>query len=415
MSINNDLLNEGILKKFVRYAAMDSQSQGGTGKVPSTDIQFEIAKVLLAELKGLGLEDAAMDQFGFVTATLPATPGYENSPAIGYFAHMDTVPGIPAENVKPQVIENYDGSVITLASGDTIDPATCSPLKDALGHTLITSDGHTLLGADNKSGIAAIMEALCILIKNPDIPHGPFKVAFTVDEEIGSGISHFNVEKFGAKCAYTIDGGPPGDFQAETFNAYNAKVKIEGISSHPGGAKGNMINALHLAGHLWDMIPANMRPETTDGYDGFIHPTSVSGTAESVEFNLIIRDFTTQGLEDKAQWLKDQVTLLEKAYPGAKTEVIHTGGYKNMFEILKKEVKIVDIAKKAMMNKNITPIQSSVRGGTDGSQLTFMGLPTPNVFCGGVNAHARTEWTSVQFMEQAAQVIVEIARLWSEE
>lgn len=407
------LLNEGILAKFVRYASMDSQSQSGTGTVPSTACQLELGKILLQELQILGIEDANMDSFGFVTGTLPATPGKENTPAIGYLAHMDTVPGIPATNVKPQVIENYRGEVIHLASGDVIDPTTCTTLNQAIGHTLVTSDGTTLLGADDKSGIAAIMEALCRFIKQPEFIHGPFKVAFTVDEEIGSGISHFDVEKFGAVAAYTLDGGALGDFQAETFNAYNVTVKIMGISSHPGSARGNMINAMHMAAQLWSAIPANMRPETTDGYGGFIHPGSVEGTAESIVCHLIIRDFTTEGLQHKVQWLETQASALQSAYPGSKVEVHHTGGYRNMFEILKEKPEIVNIARTAMKNCSIEPLQSAVRGGTDGSQLTFMGLPTPNLFCGGINAHARTEWTSVQFMEKAADVIVEIARLWS--
>jgi tripeptide aminopeptidase len=407
------LLHEGILAKFVRYAREDSQSQSGTGTVPSTPCQLELGKMLLEELKTLGLADATMDEFGFVTATLPASSGKEGTAAIGYLAHMDTVPGIPAVGVKPQVIENYQGGVITLASGDVIDPATCKPLQQAIGHTLVTSDGTTLLGADNKSGVAAIMEAVCRLLKNPELIHGPFKVAFTVDEEIGSGIGHFDVKRFGAVAAYTVDGGALGDFQAETFNAYNVTVKIMGKSSHPGSAKGNMINAMHMAAQLWSAIPANMRPETTDGYDGFIHPGSVKGTAESIVCHLIIRDFTTDGLKHKVAWLEAQTATLESAYPGSSVKVIHTGGYRNMFEILKEKPEIVNIARTAMKNCGIEPLQSAVRGGTDGSQLTFMGLPTPNLFCGGVNAHARTEWTSVQFMEKATDMIVEIARLWS--
>ena len=407
------LLHEGILAKFVRYARVDSQSQSGTGTVPSTACQLDLAKMLLEELKTLGLSDANMDEFGFVTATLPASAGKEETPAIGYLAHMDTVPGIPAVGVKPQVIENYQGDIIKLASGDTIDPESCKTLLQAIGHTLVTSDGSTLLGADNKSGIAAIMEAVCRMVKDPKLIHGPFKVAFTVDEEIGSGISHFNVEKFGAEAAYTVDGGALGDFQAETFNAYNVTVKIMGKSSHPGSAKGNMINAMHMAAQLWSAIPANMRPETTDGYDGFIHPGSVQGTAESIECHLIIRDFTTDGLQAKVAWLEAQAAALQAAYPGSSVVLVHTGGYKNMFEILKEKPEIVNIARTAMKNCGIDPMQSAVRGGTDGSQLTFMGLPTPNLFCGCVNAHARTEWTSVQFMEKATDMIVEIARLWS--
>lgn len=409
----NTLLDEGILAKFLRYVEMDSQSRDGSATVPSSDCQLKLAEVLKDELLTLGLKDTIVDEFGIVTATLPATPGKENTPAVGYLAHMDTVPAVPASNVKPQVIRHYDGGKIVLASGDVIDPEICTELKMAVGHDLVTSDGSTLLGADDKSGIAAIMEAICRMLKDEKLVHGPFKVGFTVDEEIGSGIQHFNVKRFGAQVAYTLDGGIIGDYQDETFNAYNVKVHITGRSSHTGSAKGVMINAMHMAAQLCAAIPANMRPETTDGYDGFVHPNTINGTFETVTMSMILRDFNAEGLKHKVAWLEAQCAALEAAYPGSVVEIVHSGGYRNMNEVLKDKKEIVEIARLAMVNCQVEPKKSIVRGGTDGSQLTFMGLPTPNLFYGGSNAHSRAEWASVQLMGKATDVIVEIARLWS--
>jgi len=414
MSLSRDeLLNEGLLAKFLRYVRVDSQSAPNAGKTPSTEEQWEMAKMLHNELVALGIEDASMDEFGFVTGTLPASTGAENSPAIGYFAHYDTVPGLPAQNVQPLVHHNYQGQVIQLPTGDTLDPDVITSLTKVTGHDLVTSDGNTLLGADDKAGVAAIMEALCTLIKNPATPHGPFKVAFTPDEEVGTGIGNFNVARFGAIAAYTFDGGGSGSMQDETFNAQNYTMTITGRSTHTGSARNLMINAIHLAGVFCAMIPATMRPETTDGRWGYIHPNNIRGNLEEVKLEILVRDFDAVAFDKKKELLASFAKQLEMAHPGAKVTLHPGSNYRNMKESLNDRPEIVEIAQNAMRCLGIEPEMSIVRGGTDGSQLTYMGLPTPNVFCGGGQAHARTEWCSVQWMQQCSDVIIKIAELWS--
>ena len=407
------LLNEGLLAKFLRYVQVDSQSVPNQIHTPSSDEQWDMARMLFDELNVLGIEDAMMDEFGFVTGTLPASHGCENSPAIGYFAHYDTVPGLPAQGVKPIVHAKYQGQVIELPAGEVLDPEQMPLLKTVIGHDIVTSDGSTLLGADDKSGVAAIMEALCIFLKNPDKKHGPFKVAFTPDEEVGSGIRNFNVERFGAVAAYTFDGGAAGSMSDETFHAANYTMTITGRSTHTGSARNIMINAIHLAGVFCAMIPATMRPETTDDRYGYIHPNNIRGSLEEVVVDILVRDFDADLFAAKQELLLSFGRQLEQAYSGAKVVIEHKGGYRNMKEVLNTRPEIVDIALQAMRSIDLQPEVSIVRGGTDGSQLTYMGLPTPNVFCGGGHAHARTEWCSVQWMEQCADVILEIAALWS--
>ena len=414
MSLTKEqLLQEGIQAKFLRYVQVDSQSQSGSSKTPSSEEQWNMAKMLFEELQTLGIEDALLDEFGFVTGTLPASPGKENAPAIGYLAHYDTVPGLPAQNVKPILHHNYQGQVIQLEDGVVLDPELDASLKEVIGHDIISSDGKTLLGADDKSGVAAIMEALCMFIKDPSLAHGPFKIGFTPDEEVGTGIRNFDVKRFGAIAAYTLDGGPAGGMQMETFNASNYTIKITGRSTHPGSARNTMINAIHIAGQFCAMIPAGMRPETTDDVWGYIHPNTIQGTQEEITMQVLIRDFDGDLFTAKKLMVESLVKQLEQMNPGSHITAIDNGGYRNMCEILKEKPEIVDIAKAAMQKIGYEPQLSKVRGGTDGSQLTFMGLPTPNLFYGGSSAHARYEWASVPWMQKAAELILAIADLWS--
>lgn len=407
------LLTEGVLAKFLRYVQIDSPSQPGQDTTPSTKEQWVIAEQLCNELKTLGLEDAKVDEFGFVTATLPGK--VEGCPVVSFLAHMDTVPGVPGHGVRSLVHENYDGGDIQLPSGDVLSPKAFPLLLEAKGHTIITSDGTTLLGADDKAGVAEIMEAICRLLRQPEIEHGTIKVAFTPDEEIATGISNFDVKSFGADLGYTIDSSAYGAMQDETFNADNYIVTIHGVSAHTGTARNAMINAVHLAGEFVGAIPATMRPETTDGMLGFIHPDTISGNVERVEMKLYARDFTAEGLVAKGEIIRGLGEDLMRRYPGSKFEIERVSGYRNMKEVLKDYPKIVQIAQEAIRQTGIEPIMQQVRGGTDGSQLTFMGLPSPNLFTGGGNAHSRLEWASLEWMEKAVDMIINIAQLWAKE
>jgi tripeptide aminopeptidase len=407
------LLKEGVLAKFLRYVQIDSPSLPGQTTTPSTPEQLVIAKVLCEELQTLGLNDAKVDEYGFVTATLPGS--VTGCPVVSFLAHVDTVPGVPGRGVRPLVHENYDGGDIKLPNGEVLSPVAFPKLLEAKGHTIVTTDGSTLLGADDKAGVAEIMEAICYLLQHPEIKHGPIKIAFTPDEEVGSGIDNFNVETFGADVGYTLDGGTYGGMQDETFNADNFLITITGVSSHTGSARNAMINAVHLLGEFVGAIPANMRPETTDGMLGFIHPDAVQGSFERVEFKVFARDFTSDGLAKKGEILASLAEDIMRRYPGSKVEIERTGGYRNMKEILKDRPKVVQIAQEAIRRTGTEPIMQQVRGGTDGSQLTFMGLPTPNLFTGGANAHSRLEWASVEWMEKAVEMIIHMAQLWAEE
>lgn len=407
------LLSEGVLAKFLRYVQIDTPAREGQTTTPSSPGQLVMANLLREELQTLGLADARVNEHGFVSATLPGN--IAGCPVVGFLAHMDTVSGVPGEGVKPIVHANYQGSDINLPSGLTIRPSECNALNQVIGHTIVTSDGNTLLGADDKAGIAEIMEALCRLIQNPELLHGTVKVAFTPDEEIGTGIGKFDVPGFGADVAYTLDGGKYGEMEDENFNAANYIVEIVGKSAHTGAARNVMINAVHLASQLVSAIPATMRPETTDGMLGFIHPNSMQGNLERMEVKLLVRDFTDEGLEHKEAILTGICEELELRYPGAHVSVNKTGGYRNMKGVLKDKPQIVRLAQEAIRATGTEPEMREVRGGTDGARLTYMGLPTPNLFDGGVNFHSRLEWASVEWMEKAVEMIIHLCRLWSEE
>jgi len=406
------LLSEGVAAKLIRYVQVDSPSGEGDGSnVPSTPEQWEIARLLEAELKELGLVEVKLDQHAILTATLPGNVA--GAPAIGLLAHFDTYPGTPGHGIKPLVHKQYDGGEITLPAGPVLGPKSFPALAQCVGHDLITSDGSTLLGADDKAGVAEIMEILCRLVADPSLPHGDVRVGFTPDEEIGRGVRRFDVAGFKATAAYTFDGAALGEVESENFNARNLKITITGRSAHTGSAKGAMINALHLASEFCMAIPANMRAETTADYEGFIHPDSIQGNLEEVTLRVLLRDFTQEGMEQKQAIVADLLAGLELRHPGSRTGLEQVGGYLNMRTEVDKEPRIVNLALQAVREAGIEPVQKGIRGGTDGAVLTEMGLPCPNLFTGSMGHHGRTEWASAQWMEKAVEVGVRLLGLWS--
>lgn len=408
------LMQEGVAEKFMRYVRVNTESCDEAETTPSTSGQWDLARMLAGELSALGLQDVEVDEHCFVIGRLPSNLS-KPAPAVGFIAHLDTVPGIPGEGVKPMVHRGYQGDDIELGHGVVLSPEESPELVNAIGCDIITSDGSTLLGTDDKAGIADIMQALVELISNPDIPRPDVWVAFTPDEEIGKGIATFPYDKFGAKYAYTLDGGPLGELSEETFNAVNGVVTIEGVSSHTGTARGKMVNALHIAAELISLIPAGCRPETTSGREGFIHPNDIEGNVEKVSIKVIIRDFDAELLEKRKNAFLKTFEALEASYPGCSIKWTHTGGYRNMKAKLDDDPRIVALALKAIEMVGIEPVVSPIRGGTDGSRLTYEGVLTPNLFTGGGDMHSRREWACVQWMEKAVEVVVNLCRLWAEE
>lgn len=405
------LLTEGVVAKLLRYVQVASPSSEEGEGVPSTPEQWEMARLLEAELKALGLRDVQVDAHAIVTATLPGNVA--GAPAIGMLAHFDTYPGAPGHGVKPLIHKAYDGGEIRLPAGPTLSTTSHPALARCIGHEIITSDGSTLLGADDKAGVAEIMEIVCRLINDPTIPHGDLKVGFTPDEEIGRGVREFNVAAFGARAAYTFDGSVAGEVEYENFNARNLTLTITGRSAHTGTAKGAMINALQLAAELVTAIPAHMRAETTAGYEGFIHPDSIQGSVEQVSLKVLLRDFTAEGLAQKQGIVESLLAGLEQRYPGCKTELKVTGGYQNMREAVAKDPQVADLLIQAVRDAGLEPVIKPIRGGTDGAVLSEMGLPCPNIFTGGGAYHGRTEWASAQWMEKAVEVGVRLLTLWT--
>jgi tripeptide aminopeptidase len=407
----DQLLTEGVVAKLLRYVQVDSPSGEGPN-VPSTPEQWEMARLLEAELKALGLTDVEVDDHAIVTATLPGNvPG---APVIGLLAHYDTYPGTPGRGVKPIVHRNYQGGEIALPAGPVLSPATHPGLDRCIGHDIITSDGSTLLGADDKAGVAEVMEVLCRLIKDPSLPRGDVRVGFTPDEEIGLGVDYFDVNRFGAAAAYTFDGGAVGEVECENFNAEDLRVTIIGKGAHTGSAKGVMINALHLAAEFIGTIPAHMRPETTAGYEGFIHPDAIRGNLEEVALKVLLRDFTDEGLAEKRAIVDGLLAGLRQRYPGCRTRVERINGYRNMKAAIDRNPKVLELALQAVRDAGVEPVVQPIRGGTDGATLSEKGLPTPNLFTGGMNAHSRTEWASAQWMEKAVEVGVRLVGLWAQ-
>ncbi len=404
-------MKEQVIERLIRYAKVDTQSNPESSTTPSTQKQFDLLNILKDELETIGLTEITLDENGYLFATLPSNTE-KQVPTIGFLAHVDTSPDFSGTNVNPQRIDNYDGGDIQLKNGLVMSTNYFPNLKNYVGQTLITTDGTTLLGADDKAGIAEIVTAMEYLVEHPEIKHGKIRVAFTPDEEIGRGPHKFDVEKFGADFAYTMDGGPLGELQFESFNAAGAKVTTRGTSVHPGSAKDKMVNAITMAIQFQNEMPQDEVPEKTEGYEGFIHLMNFNGHIEEAKLSYIIRDHDREKFEaKKAHFLAVEKKIKEQYGEDAITVEIEDQYY-NMGEKIEPVKEIVDIAKKAMENLNITPIIEPVRGGTDGSQLSYMGLPTPNIFAGGENMHGKFEYVSAETMEQATKVILEIVQLF---
>lgn len=405
-----------LIERFIKYVKIDTQSSEASQTVPTTPGQLELGKVLVEELKAIGMEEVTMDDNGYVMATLPSNTSKE-VPTIGFLAHIDTATDLTGKNVSPQIHENFDGNAIVLNKelGVVLSPEAFPELPTYKGQTIITTDGTTLLGADDKAGMTEIMVAMNHLITHPEIKHGQIRVAFTPDEEIGRGPHHFDVPAFGADFAYTMDGGPLGELEYESFNAAAARITFKGNSVHPGTAKDKMVNANKMAMEFHAQLPEAEVPERTDGYEGFYHLISLQGEVEQSEAYYIIRDFDHDAFIARKETVSTIVRILQKKYGVDKIILDLTDQYYNMREKIEPVKEIVDMAYKAMKNLDIEPDIRPIRGGTDGSQLSFKGLPTPNIFTGGENYHGKFEYVSVDSMIKATQVIIEIARLFEEE
>ncbi|MBD8070101.1 peptidase T [Bacillus sp. PS06] len=404
-------MKEKLIERLTRYVKVDTQSNEESTTCPSTPGQLELAHLLVDELKSIGMEEVTIDENGYVMATLPANTD-KAVPTIGFLAHVDTATDFTGKHVKPQLIENYDGEAIVLneALDVVLSPADFPEVTSYKGHTLITTDGTTLLGADNKAGIAEIITAMDFLIQHPEIKHGKIRVAFTPDEEIGRGPHKFDVSAFDATYAYTIDGGPLGELQYESFNAAAAKITVNGTNVHPGTAKGKMVNSMKIAMELHAMLPAEQAPELTEEYGGFYHLNSFNGDVEKTTLSYIIREFDKEEFARKKDHLHQAVEKLKEVYGPERITLEMNDQYYNMREKIEPVKEIVDLAFKAMKNLQIEPLIKPVRGGTDGSQLSYMGLPTPNIFTGGENFHGKFEYISVDNMIKATEVIVEIVK-----
>ncbi|TWT06839.1 peptidase T [Planococcus sp. CPCC 101016] len=400
---------ETLIERLVRYAKIDTQSDFNNTTTPSTAGQWDLLRELEQEMNSIGLIDVGMDESGYLFGTLPANTERE-IPVIGFLAHVDTATDFTGKNVNPKRVNNYDGQDIPLSDSVTMTVSDFPALKNYVGHTLITTDGTTLLGADNKAGIAEIMTAMEYLNAHPEIEHGNIRVAFTPDEEIGRGPHKFDVERFGAKYAYTMDGGPLGELQYESFNAASGKLTVQGKSVHPGSAKDKMVNAQTVAIQFQQEMPKDEVPELTENYEGFIHLNNFIGNVETAELTYIIRDFDKDKFENKKQHMKAVAEKLQQQYGEQAIHLEIEDQYYNMREKIEPVMEIVDNAERAMIALGIEPQIVPVRGGTDGSQLSYMGLPTPNIFTGGENYHGKYEFISAENMEKATQVIIEIVK-----
>ncbi len=405
---------ENLVNRFINYVKMETTSDESSIAVPSTPNQLEFANKLAKELKEIGLSDVSVDDKGYVMATLPTNIEKE-VPVIGFIAHMDTSPDMSGLNVKPKIVKDYDGGDIVLNEEENIilSPKDFPELKDHVGMDLITTDGTTLLGADNKAGVAEIVTAMEYLVKHPSIKHGEIRVGFTPDEEIGRGADHFDVEKFNAEFAYTVDGGPVGELQYENFNAASAHITVQGRNVHPGSAKNKMINSITIASELNSMLPLHQVPEATEMYEGFFHIVHFEGSVEKTKTAYIIRDHSKEKFEEKKKLITEAVAFLNKKY-GDIISLDLKDSYYNMKEKIEPVFHIIEIAKRAMEDIGLTPIIEPIRGGTDGARLSYMGLPCPNIFTGGLNYHGKYEYISIQGMEKAFYTILRIIELMAE-
>ena len=405
---------ENILDRFLRYVAVDTQSDPESESQPSSARQLDLLKMLCAELQGMGVE-ASLDEYGYVMASIPSNCG-KDVPSVGFIAHVDTSPDASGKDIRPQIIRNYDGGDILLnaETGLSLKTDEFPELKAYAGQTIITTDGTTLLGADDKAGVAEIMDAVQYMVSHPEFKHGPVKIGFTPDEEIGRGVVKFDVARFGAKYAYTMDGGAIGELEYENFNAASATVSIQGRNIHPGYAKGKMLNAILIGMEMNSLLPVEQRPEYTDGYEGFLHIVGFNGTVEEATFSYIIRDHDMKLFEEKKEMLRKCVDFINFKYGEgvAKAEIKHQ--YYNMRKEVEPHYHIIEKAVKAMEMEGITPHIQPIRGGTDGANLSFMGLPCPNIFAGGHNFHGKMEYVPLESMEKASKVILNIISLFAE-
>lgn len=408
-------MTDTVLDRFLRYVVIDTQSDPLSSSQPSTEKQKDLGRLLAQELQQMGLSDAHMDEHGNVYATVPANSA-KDVPVICFCSHMDTAPDFTGTGVKPQLVRNYQGGDIRL-TGDTsriIRVAEHPELNNQIGHDIVTTDGTTLLGADDKAGVAEIMTAAQYLLDHPEISHGAIKILFTTDEEIGRGADKVDLQKLGAKFGYTLDGSTVGEIENETFSADGVTIEITGVPMHPGTAKDAMENAIKIASDIVAALPKDQSPEATEGREGFIHPVSITGSMESARIGLIIRDFEENGLEEKEALLHKITDDVMKRYPGSTYTFAVKHQYRNMKVVLDQHPEVVENLVEATRRVGLTPKLASIRGGTDGSRLSFMGLPCPNIFTGGHAYHSPLEWVSVQDMETSVQTIVELARLWEE-
>jgi tripeptide aminopeptidase len=401
-----------VLPRFLRYVRVWTTSDSHCDETPSTPQQWDLAKILAEELKTLGIEDVVLTEHCYVIARLPASPGREKAPALGLLAHIDTSPDVSGKDVRPVVVEAYDGSLIRLGEGLVLDPSSDADLAAQKGKTIIHSAGDTLLGADDKAGIAEIMGAAEFLIKHPEIGHGPIEIIFSPDEETGRGLPCLPLETLKAQVCYTVDGGPLGRLEAECFNAWGAEITFTGKVIHLGTARGALANAVSMAASYAAMLPRSESPESTDGYYGYYCPLEIQGNLESASLQVFLRDFEKDGIERRIKALESFAGAVEAQFPGGRVSVVPKLQYLNMKEKIGEKPKVMALLEKAAAALGISVVQEPIRGGTDGSRLTELGIPTPNIFTGGRNAHSRIEWASAGDMFAAARLVLELARLW---
>lgn len=399
-----------VVDRFLKYVTFDTQSDDTTGTTPSTPGQRVFAEALVEELSALGLEDISLDDNSYLMATLPANTE-KQVPVIGFIAHLDTSPDMSGKNVNPRIVK-YEGGNVILNNEENIvlSPEQFPEINDYIGQDIIVTDGKTLLGADDKGGVASIIAAMAYLKEHPEVEHGKIRIAFTPDEEIGQGADHFDVEKFGCEFAYTIDGGQIGELEFENFNAASAKISFKGLNVHPGYAKDKMVNAAQIAAEFAMMLPAEQRPEHTTDYEGFYHLIGMSGTVEEASLSYIIRDHNRNTFEKRKEYIQALVNVMNMKYPGSTVAVVKDQYY-NMREVVEPRMEIIDLAKSAMEEAGVVPLIKPIRGGTDGARLSFMGLPCPNIFAGGLNFHGRYEFLPVKSLEKAMETVINISRL----
>lgn len=406
-----------LTERFMRYVQIDTQSDPNSNAYPTTEKQKDLGKVLQTELLQMGLKDAVLDEFGYVYATIPSNTDKANVPVIAFCSHVDTAPDCSGTNVKPILHQNYDGKDIVLPDDITqvLKTGNCPYLLNHIGSDIITASGNTLLGADDKSGVAVIMQAAHFLINNPSLKHGDIKIIFTPDEEVGKGTAKIDMKKLGAQFGYTLDGGDAGSLEDETFSADAATIVIHGVIAHPGYAKDKLVNAIKIAGAVLDALPKNeWNPETTEGRQGFVHPVAVNGIAEKSTISFIVRDFTLQGLKDHHERLKSIAEKVVSQYPGTSMEYIEQEQYRNMKEVLDTCPQVAAYADEAICRTGLVVKKESIRGGTDGSRLSYIGLPCPNIFTGMQGIHSKLEWIGVNDMLKAAETIVHLCQIWEE-